>query len=145
MLPAFRTSSPRPRTRRTNLPAPKLMVIAVAGLCLGAYCRWHLRINNPPGRSTLVIRTVTTGIQIDRDGYTVTVTGSGLPQPDSRRFQPNGAETYHFNGVDGEHVVELEDMADNCSISGQNPRAVAVVPGATSETTFEIACLATVP
>jgi hypothetical protein len=122
-----------------------LVVIAVATLSLGHYCSFHLRINNPPGRSTLVIRTVTTGTQIDKDGYTVTVTGSGLAQPDSRRFQPNGAETYHFNGVDGEHVVELEGMADNCSISGLNPRAVKVVLGDNSETTFEIACLATVP
>jgi hypothetical protein len=145
MLPAFRISSPRPRTRLRDLPAPKLAVITVAALSLGAYCQWHLRINNPPGRSTLVIRTVTTGAQIDSDGYTVTITGSGLPQPDSRRFKPNGAETYNFNGVDGEHVVELKDMAENCSISGRNPRAVDLVSGADSETTFEITCLATVP
>jgi len=146
MLPAARIDSPRPKTQpAADFPAPKLAVIAIAALCLGAYCQWQLRINNPSGRSTLVVRTVTTGTQIDRDGHTVTVTGSGLAQPDARRFQPNGAETYHFNGVDGEYVVELEDMADNCGISGRNPRAVDIIPGGMSETTFEIACLATVP
>ncbi len=122
-----------------------LAVIAVVAACSGSYCQWQLSINNPHGRSTLVIRTVTTGTQIDSDGYTVTLIGAGLPQPDARRFQPNGAETYHFSGVDGEHVAELRDVAENCSVSGRNPRAVDVVPGARSETIFEIACLATVP
>jgi len=123
----------------------KLAVIAVAAACLGSYCQWQLSINNPSGRSTLVIRTVTTGSQIDRDGYTVILIGAGLSEPDSRRFQPNGAETYQFDGVDGTGVVELKDVAENCSISGRNPRTVDIVPGGNSETTFEISCLATVP
>jgi hypothetical protein len=123
----------------------KLVVIVLAGACLGSYCQWQLSINNPSGRSTLVIRTVTTGTQIDRDGYTVIVIGAGLSQPDSRRFQPNGAETYQFDGADGEGVAELKDVAENCSISGRNPRSIDIVPGGKSETTFEIACLASVP
>ena len=133
------------RFQKVIRPDRGLVVIAVAAGCMGSYCQWQLSINNPHGRSTLVIRTVTTGTQIDRDGYTVLVIGAGLSQPDSRRFQLNGAETYHFDGVDGEHVAELKDVAENCTISGRNPRAVDVVPGAKSETTFEISCLATVP
>jgi hypothetical protein len=122
-----------------------LAVFFIAAACLGSYCQWQLSINNPSGRSTLVIRTVTTGTEIDRDGYTVIVVGAGLSEPDSRRFQPNGAESYHFDGADGSGVAELKDMADNCSVAGRNPRSVDVVPGGKSETTFEIVCLATVP
>lgn len=124
---------------------PKLVVFSLAAACMGSYCQWQLSINNPHGRSTLVIRIVTTGTQIDRDGYTVIVIGGGLPQPDKRRFQPNGAQTYHFDEGDGEGVAELTDVADNCSIAGPNPRAVAIVPGGKSEMTFEVACLATIP
>lgn len=123
----------------------KLVVLSVAVACMGSYCQWQLRINNPDGRSTLVIRTVTTGTQIDRDGYTVIVIGAGLSEPDSRRFQPNGAEIYHFDGTDGEGVAELQDVAENCTIAGRNPRSVEIIPGGKSETTFEIACLTTVP
>jgi hypothetical protein len=133
------------RFQKVIRPDRVLVVIAVAAACTGSYCQWQLSINNPHGRSTLVIRTVTTGTQIDRDGYTVIVIGAGLSQPDSRRFQPNGAETYHLDGVDGEHVAELRDVAENCSVSGRNPRTVEIVPSGRSETTFEIACLATIP
>ena len=56
-----------------------------------------------------------------------------------------GLDWFTIAGVDGEFVVELEDMADNCGISGRNPRAVDIIPGGKSETTFAIACLATVP
>lgn len=119
--------------------------VLIAAACLGSYCQWQLSINNPSGRSTLVIRTVTTGTEIDGDGYTVIVIGLGLSEPDSRRFQPNGAESYHFDGADGSGMAELKDVAENCSVVGRNPRSVDIVPGGKSETTFEIACLATVP
>lgn len=126
-----------------KLTTPAVLFIVAA--CLGSYCQWQLSINNPSGRSTLVIRTVTTGTEIDRDGYTVIVIGLGLSEPDSRRFLPNGAETYHFDGADGAGLAEVKDVAENCSIAGRNPRPVDIMPGGRSETTFEIACLATLP
>lgn len=44
---------------------------------------------------------------------------------------------------EGSYQAELTDLADNCTLSGQNPRSVDIVAGDTTTTTFEISCVET--
>ena len=88
----------------------------------------------PPATGSLEIVTVTTGDNIDSDGYVC-----GM---DFQVFDPMGVnETAILTGLPvGDHTVLLADIADNCEVSGFNPRRVSVVADQTVRTTFEIAC-----
>ncbi len=85
----------------------------------------------------VTVTTSSTGPQPDDDGYSVDIDG-GEPQT----IGINAAVA--FTGLTaGEHVVELQGVADNCTVAGENPRAVTVVAGAMAETVFEVTCVAT--
>ena len=43
----------------------------------------------------------------------------------------------------GDHALELQGIADNCTVAGENPRGVTVVAGEIVETVFEVTCVAT--
>jgi len=90
-------------------------------------------VNCVQALGNLVIWTETTGIDLDPDGYTVTVDGST-----NQNVATNGNVT--FTNLDvGIHSVELTGIAANCSVSGANPRNVDVAFGANADT-FQIAC-----
>ena len=42
----------------------------------------------------------------------------------------------------GDHSVQLDDVADNCTVTGNNPQTVAVTAGATATTQFDVTCTA---
>jgi len=87
----------------------------------------------------LAVTTVSTGDDIDADGYTVSV-DSGAAQD----IDANGTLT--VTGLDaGDHTVELGDFAANCLVAGDNPRTVAVTAGGTATTQFDIECTAIAP
>src|SRR5439155_423135 len=72
------------------------------------------------------VSTSTTGVDLDPDGYTVTVDG-GASQP----MASNGTVT--FTGVAaGSHTVALSGIAGNCSVTNANPQTVTVTAGATT-------------
>jgi hypothetical protein len=81
----------------------------------------------------LVVWTSTTGLDLDPDGYTVTVDGSA-----NQSIATNGNVTF-ANQTVGSHTVLLTGVAPNCSVTGNNPRNVDVQFGATADT-FNIAC-----
>lgn len=118
----------------------RLALAALISACLGSECHWHLRINNPEGRTTLIITTVSGGARLDRDGYSVRVSGGGLGEPLTLRFQPNDSETLYFEGASGARLVELGDLEEGCTVGGRNPRSVDLAAGARVEIVFEIAC-----
>jgi Tol biopolymer transport system component len=91
---------------------------------------------NPPTTGSLEVSTVTTGTDIDADGYTVTVDGGS-----SQAIDANGTVTVS-NLSAGDHVVLLGGVAANCTVAGDNPRTVAVAAGSTASTTFSVACVA---
>jgi hypothetical protein len=87
----------------------------------------------------LDVTTVTTGSDLDADGYTVTV-----DRTTSQSIGTNG--TVHFVSLpEGDHRVELSGLASNCTPSGANPRTVTVVGGSVASTTFDVTCTATIP
>ena len=88
-----------------------------------------------PAIGSLVITSATGGPAPDPDGYTITVDGADRG--------PLGVnEVASVTGIPvGDHVVGLEGVAENCSVSGGASRAVSVAAGAASEVRFDITCI----
>src|SRR6266550_1101502 len=92
----------------------------------------------PPPTGDLTVTAATTGLDLDPNGYTVTVDGG-----QSRSLGINTSTTY--SGLTAlSHTVELTGIAGNCTVSGQNPRTVTVATSGTT-TTFAITCAALPP
>ncbi len=88
---------------------------------------------------TIEIVTTTAGSPLDPDGYQVLLDGAPT--------QPIGVSaTVSIPGTaPGPHTVGLGGLAANCSLDGDNPRAVTVSPGAVTPVAFSIACTALPP
>jgi Tol biopolymer transport system component len=78
----------------------------------------------------LTVTVATTGTDLDPDGYDVVVDG-GSP---TNLADING--TLWLDIAPGVHSIELTGLADNCSVTGDNPRDTTA-PG---EETFDVAC-----
>jgi hypothetical protein len=89
-----------------------------------------------PGR--LAISTTTTGSPEDPDGYVFQVDDDG-----PLTIGANASVTV-TDLPPGDHQVRLSEVADNCAVTGENPRTVPVPAGDQASLTFEIACAATV-
>jgi Tol biopolymer transport system component len=91
-----------------------------------------------PSEGSLLVATHTTGQGIHPDGYLVR-TGAGPEQV------IGATDTLLIPGLAaGVHEVELTGVAENCAITGTNPRSVTVTGGATTRMVFEVACAAVV-
>lgn len=89
---------------------------------------------DPSRGSELEVYTHTTGSAINASGYLVVLGGVG-----SQRVGVNDMVT--FSGLRSrEHSVRLTELAENCSVIGENPRRVAVEVGETVRITFGVAC-----
>lgn len=82
---------------------------------------------------TLEITTNTSGSDQDSDGYTLTFDGS------DQSIGINETVTFEEQ-EEGSYEAELSDIADNCSVDGENPRSVDVVAEDITGTTFEVSC-----
>lgn len=92
-----------------------------------------------PLTGNIAVTTATSGEELDPDGYTVTV-DLLLSQP----TPTNGTTT--FGGVlTGVHLVQLNGVAGNCSVSGGNPQTVVVLLGGTAGVNFAVSCVGTTP
>src|SRR5437762_11129685 len=82
---------------------------------------------------SLVVGTNTTSVDLDADGYTVSVDGSNQP------VATNGNVT--FTGLaTGNHSVALSSAAQNCTASGANPQSGTVTAGGMTSVTFSLSC-----
>jgi hypothetical protein len=88
----------------------------------------------PSGTGDLEVTTATTGENLDPDGYTVTVDGTS-----SQPVGITGSVTFTDLAA-GDHSVELGDIANNCTVSGQNPRDISVPVSGIAQVTFEVSC-----
>jgi hypothetical protein len=88
-------------------------------------------------KGEVFVSTNTTGVDLDADGYTVTLDGS-VSQP----VATNGNVT--FTGVpSGSHTVALSGVAANCTVSGANSQTATVQSGATASAPFSVSCAPT--
>lgn len=111
------------------------MAIAALGLAL---LSWGC-----PGDNIVSLRfgfievtTVTTGSNLDADGYLLRVTGPSLDW--SQRLSSNDTVTVTVTRA-GTYTAALEEVAGTCSVE-VNPRSVAVVLETTSRVTFNVTC-----
>ena len=82
---------------------------------------------------SLVVGTNTTGVDLDPDGYTVTVDGSSQPAVTNGNVTFTGLTT-------GSHSVVLSGAAANCMVSGANPQSGTVTAGGMTSVTFSLSC-----
>ena len=87
-----------------------------------------------PMVGSLEIRTLTSG-EVLPEGYTYRVDG----QP----AQSIGSNTTATRAdlEPGAHVVQLADLPDGCSASGDNPQTISITAGATAVASFSITCI----
>jgi hypothetical protein len=93
--------------------------------------------------ASLHITTATTGSPPDPDGYAACIdaasqVGGGCAYGGPSRIGVNGTVTVAVDT--GVHQVQLTSVAPNCTVSGDNPRAVYGQRGATIGVPFTIAC-----
>jgi hypothetical protein len=88
------------------------------------------------GTGSIEVTLNMTGSDLDPDGCTVSVDDLV-----ARAIEAGGSVTFADLEV-RVHGVELYDLSGNCVVSGENPRAVSVAAGQTSETAFEVTCAA---
>ena len=91
-----------------------------------------------PTTGAIGITAATTSVDLDADGYDVSVDGGAR-----RAIGTNG--TMAISGLPpGDHVVRLDGVAANCTVRGSNPVQVNVAAGAMAEVPFALACTAPV-
>lgn len=89
---------------------------------------------SPPMEGNLQVNLAMTGEVMDGDGAAITV-DQGPPRPIFA-----GSALDYEDLLHGSHVVELVELAEHCTVVGQNPRAVTVVAEHTVATTFDVSC-----
>ena len=83
---------------------------------------------------SIQVTTVTTGSQLDPDGYVLTV------DDEERRSIGLNATTTFVEIEEGDHDVQLAGWLSNCEVAGANPKTVTVVASTTVSASFEVAC-----
>lgn len=82
----------------------------------------------------LFVTTNTTGVDLDADGYTVTVDGGA-----NQVIAANGSVTFTQLYANS-HTIALSGLSENCTLSGSNSRAVTIAAGKTGSLTFSASC-----
>ena len=97
---------------------------------------------------TLKITTTTTGAEIDPNGYVVVGDeycyysyGNYCYYSFSEPVPSTGAVTIAALST-GQHTVQLNDVAPNCVVAGQNYQTVSIPPGDTLELAYTVTCYA---
>jgi hypothetical protein len=87
----------------------------------------------------LRVITSTSGSALDPDGFKLLV--DNAPGEGVTEF-PVGLndEEILSESLPREYLLELTDVASNCTVAGGNPRTVAVAPRDTAVSTFEVTC-----
>jgi hypothetical protein len=114
---------------------PVFLIGSLLLLSLNAACDSGV---GPAGTGALAVSTVTEGPEPDPDGYLLSVDnddGQGMIDPAGTTLINNLAE--------GMYAVLITGVAANCTVSGDNPRAVSVLAGQTVQTTFSVTCSST--
>lgn len=92
----------------------------------------------PAAPTSLLVSVASTGEDLDLSAYVVTV------GQDRRQIGLDGAVTFSPISA-GNHTVQLDDVAGNCSVSGGAVRQVSVTGGNTTEVAFDVSCAALPP
>ena len=90
----------------------------------------------PPPSATLVLTTATAGADLDADGFLFS-----LDSGESARIGANARLV--VSGLPaGDSRIALDDIADNCTLAGDNPRPISLVAADTARVEFHATCVA---
>jgi hypothetical protein len=128
---------PASGTRDIHVNA-RLVVWVFASLATTSSCIGSQDITLPEERQLLggsiQVSVSTTGSNVDPDGYQVSL-DEELSQP----VAVNGSATFSSLRT-GTFQVILDGVAENCTVSSQNPQGVSVSAGSTVYVAFMVVC-----
>lgn len=111
------------------LSAPVVIVLSMSG-CDGSGV-------DPGEPGSLEVAVSTEGELQDPSGYSLLL--NGVAEQDAVEVN----DVILFEDLPaGEHVLQLDDIARNCAVEGDNPRTVEVPAGGLSRTEFMVVCVA---
>lgn len=116
------------------------MGLGLEGLCFDS-CGGGggLPATSGPPEKRLEVTTLTTGSNVDSDGYFLSIRRENAGW--SWGIGANMTWEFGFGGGGGGvHTVSLAGVAANCTVAGDNPRTVEIAVGGKASTTFEISC-----
>ena len=87
----------------------------------------------------ITINTTTTGVDVDPDGYVLTLDGAG-----ARSVVSNGTRSFLRAAV-GTHTVAITNVEDNCVLGGPASRGAQVVAAQTTMVAVTVTCSAVGP
>lgn len=98
---------------------------------------------------SIQVNASTTGALLDADGYEARVVEdtlleepSTIVEPEDQDLAINGSTTFDAQAT-GAHLVELRQVAPNCTVAGENPRSVTVNEDETTVVDFDVTCVDT--
>lgn len=94
--------------------------------------------NGGGGSGGIVVSNATTGGALDLDGYQLIIRGADQAVR-TVELELN-TQTSFMNLSPGNATVELEDVAENCSVAGGASRSVAIIEGAEVRLEFPVTC-----
>ena len=93
---------------------------------------------------TITIKNLTTGSNLDPDGYAVIVTASdGTQEPAT--MATNGSVTGELSTGSYQVMLTPSSVAANCTVTSPNPQTANVTAGGTATITFNVSCSASTP
>ena len=114
----------------------RILATAAFFALLSVACSGFERVTTP-SFGTILVTVVSTGGELDVDGYYLTVDAQQTIQ------LPVNQTLASFSVVAGGHAVTLQDIARNCVVQGPNPRTISVVTDAIIEVRFNVDCAPT--
>jgi hypothetical protein len=114
---------------------------AMLALAAALSCGEGLDCCAPPPTGTLLVTTVTTGVNLDADGYRVVA----LPQVAGRDSVTRWVgldTTIAWRLEPTTHIVWLTDIQSSCVSTGDNLRSITITVDDTASTTFAVRCSA---
>jgi hypothetical protein len=126
--------------RFSGLPA-RIQPLAALALCAMACTTGALTdaLPSTPPLGHVRVTVVSTGGDLDADGYTVAV------DAEAPRTVPGNTANHveSFYVATGAHGVTLGNVAANCTLSGESTRTVSVAAAGVTEVRFELVCVPT--
>lgn len=120
----------RALSRRSYLTRP---VLRWAFLIAAAACDGTTEPDRP---ATLRLTTVTTGEDADPDGYSFSLDGN------PSTVLGSNAVVIIAGLASGQHSLQLDGLAENCELAGDNPRSLSLSEGDTTVVALAVTCQA---
>ena len=116
---------------------PMLLLSAVLGF--GTGCDETTTGPGSPDSGSILVTLDMTGNAPDPNGFSVSLDGGPA------HILVSGGTVFLSDLQPGSHVVWLADIAEQCIVDGQNPRAVSIAAGDTTTTHFAVICSVVIP